>query len=52
LRKWRGKLLQKEAAQLLGVSVRTYEAWEAGAHEPTSKPSMRDIEQRMKETSK
>ena len=52
LRQWRGRLLQKEAAQLLGVSVRTYEAWECGQHAPTTKPSMNDILKRMKETAK
>jgi len=52
LRKWRGSLLQKEAAQMLGVSERTYESWEQGACEPTSKPSIREIEAKMKETKK
>lgn len=31
LKSWRGKLLQKEAASLLGVNLRTYERWESGA---------------------
>lgn len=36
LREWRGKRLQKEAADILKVSVRTYQGWESGAHEPST----------------
>jgi hypothetical protein len=35
LRKWRGKRGQKEVADRLGMSLRTYEGWEAG-HKPSS----------------
>lgn len=34
LAKWRGKLTQKEAAQKLGVSLRTLQNWEIGRNEP------------------
>lgn len=30
LKNWRGERLQKEIADLVGVSVRTYEGWENG----------------------
>lgn len=50
LKEWRGKLLQKEAAQLLGVPERTYEAWEQGSAEPSQKPNRDQIEKRMEET--
>jgi len=30
LKAWRGKRLQKEAADLLQVNLRTYEGWENG----------------------
>jgi DNA-binding transcriptional regulator YiaG len=35
LKKWRGSRLQKEAASILGVSVRTYQNWENGVNVPT-----------------
>lgn len=35
LKKWRGARLQKEAASMLGVSVRTYQNWENGVNKPT-----------------
>ena len=36
LQAWRKKtnILQKQAADILGVPVRTYQAWETGVHEP------------------
>jgi DNA-binding transcriptional regulator YiaG len=36
LKAWRSKtnILQKQAADILGVPVRTYQAWETGLHEP------------------
>lgn len=38
LREWRkvANLLQKEAAEVLGVSVRTYQAWEERGRTPNS----------------
>lgn len=35
IRKWRGKRLQKEAADALGISVRTYQNWEEGVSVPS-----------------
>lgn len=52
LKAWRGDLTQREAAQLLGVPVRTLERWEFGETEPHVSPSMAEIEKRMAETSK
>ena len=51
LKAWRGKLTQKEAADLLGVSRRTYEKWEQGESEPSDRPNRAQIEKRMEETS-
>lgn len=36
LRDWRtkGSILQKNAADVLGVSIRTYQAWESSARTP------------------
>ena len=34
LKNWRGERLQKEVADLLGMSLRTYEGWEIG-HNPS-----------------
>lgn len=34
LKIWRGHRYQKEAADALDVSVRTYESWESGARSP------------------
>lgn len=34
LRAWRGKLLQKEAADILKVSLDTYRSWEHDQREP------------------
>jgi len=46
LRKWRGTLRQKEAANILKVSVRTYQNWEEGKNNP--KPlAMAELERRM-----
>jgi DNA-binding XRE family transcriptional regulator len=30
LKKWRGKKLQKEAADVIGVNLRTYQGYESG----------------------
>lgn len=46
LRRWRGKRLQKEAAELLGIGLRTYHSWEQGRRKPTA-PSMQEIKRRM-----
>ena len=35
LRAWRKKLYQKEAADILQVNIRSYQAWEEGRREPT-----------------
>lgn len=50
LRKWRKKLklLQKNAADVLGVSVRTYQNWEENANEPTAL-ALAEITRRMDE---
>lgn len=48
LKKWRGKLVQKEAADFLKVPLRTYQAWEYGANKP-SDLAMQEIERRMSE---
>lgn len=34
IRNWRGRLYQKEAAAILGVSLRAYQSWEQGEHQP------------------
>lgn len=52
LLKWQGNLTRTEGAKLLGVSYRVYEQWARGEHEPSVKPSMRDIERRMEETAR
>lgn len=49
LRKWRGKRLQKEAADLIGVALRTYQAWEQGAHEPPAWKCLECVQQKMKD---
>lgn len=36
LKKWRGKRRQKEAAEVLKVSLRTYQNWEQGENTPGS----------------
>ena len=51
LKEWRGELTQKEAAQLLGVSIRTLQCWEQDQHAPGAL-AMAEIERRMKETKK
>lgn len=43
LKKWRGELTQKEAADLLGVSVSTYCNWEYGINKP-SVLAMREVD--------
>lgn len=35
LRIWRGKRYQKEAAEILKVSFRTYQNWEEGVNTPS-----------------
>jgi DNA-binding transcriptional regulator YiaG len=35
LRKWRGKRLQKQAADLLKVKAQTYSTWEQGRRTPS-----------------
>ena len=49
LRLWRKgrKLVQKEAAQLLGVELDCYRSWESGRTAPHETPSMREVEQKM-----
>jgi transcriptional regulator with XRE-family HTH domain len=49
LREWRNSkgLLQKNAADLLKVSVDTYRHWECGANEPSEFPSKAEILKRM-----
>lgn len=36
LKKWRGKRLQKQASDALGVPERTYASWERGERVPGS----------------
>lgn len=36
LKQWRGNRLQKEAADILGVPLRTYQSWEHGKNEPAA----------------
>jgi DNA-binding XRE family transcriptional regulator len=45
---WRRRvgLVQKEAADLLGVSLRTYQGWESGRYEPFYLAKI-EIERRM-----
>lgn len=52
IKKWRGKRLQKEAADILGVCVRTYEGWEAGVHVPSGAKCMKCIREKMYGTAK
>lgn len=49
LKSWRTKagLLQKEAAEKLGVSVRTYQGWEEGKSTPNRFARV-ELERRMK----
>ncbi len=49
LRTWRGKRLQKEAADILGVPLDTYRGWEYESSKPSEAPSMCEIRQRMSE---
>lgn len=51
LRAWRGKLLQKEAAEILKVPLDTYRGWEHSQREPSDAPSKSEILRRMKEYS-
>jgi hypothetical protein len=45
LKQWRGKRLQKEAADLLQVNLRTYEGWESGRN--PSRYAINEIQRRM-----
>ncbi len=47
LKKWRGKLLQKEAAEILKVPLDSYRAWEYGNREPYDALSKSEIQNRM-----
>jgi DNA-binding transcriptional regulator YiaG len=47
LKEWRGKRLQKEAAEILDVNVRTYEGWESGRN--LSRYSMNHLRKTMAE---
>jgi hypothetical protein len=49
LKSWRGKLLQKEAADILKVPLDTYRAWEHGQHEPKEVVTKSEIVRRMAE---
>lgn len=46
LKAWRGKRLQKEACEDLGVSLPTYRKWEYGKRTP-DKVKMMEIDRRM-----
>lgn len=47
LRKWRGKRLQKTAASLLRVNLRTYQGWEE--NRPPNTLAIETIQKRMLE---
>ena len=47
LRTWRGKILQKEAADVLKVPLDTYRAWEHGQREPLETVPKSEIIRRM-----
>lgn len=49
LKKWRGSLLQKEAADILKVSLDTYRNWEGSQNEPREVPSKAEILRRMEQ---
>ena len=46
LRKWRGRLMQKEAADILGVPLATLRKWEYGKRTPKAL-TLCEIERRM-----
>jgi len=46
VREWRGKLTQKEAADILDVPATTLRAWEYGKRQP-KKASAQEFERRM-----
>lgn len=46
LKEWRGKLYQKEAAEILSVSTATIRKWESGKRTP-GKLALAEIERRM-----
>lgn len=43
LRAWRGDATQAQAAEALGVSLRTYQGWEAGRHVSKSTKALLSI---------
>jgi len=45
LKQWRGSRLQKEAADVLDVKLRTYEGWELGRN--PSRYAINEIQRRM-----
>jgi hypothetical protein len=45
LKAWRGKRLQKQAADILQVNLRTYEGWENGRN--PSRYAIKEIQRRM-----
>jgi transcriptional regulator with XRE-family HTH domain len=49
LKQWRkaNNLLQKQAAGILGVSLSTIQHWEYGDYEPSKKPCLHCIEEKM-----
>ena len=47
LKQWRGNRLQKEAADLLDVNLRTYEGWENGRN--PGRYAVNEIKRRMAE---
>jgi DNA-binding transcriptional regulator YiaG len=48
LRAWRGKRLQKQAADVLAVPLDTYRSWEHGQNEPRETAPKSEILRRMK----
>jgi DNA-binding transcriptional regulator YiaG len=40
IRQWRGRLTQKEAADILGVPTATFRAWEYGKRQPKQATSL------------
>ena len=49
LRNWRktNNLLQKQVADILGVSLSTIQHWEYGDYEPTKTPCLHCVERKM-----
>lgn len=48
LRIWRGKLYQKEAAEILGIPLATYRKYESGKRTP-NKLALAELERRIGE---